>query len=84
MADPRFRNAQLVLAIGIRSAEKELGRPIAEMPDVAKAMTAAIREQLAAGKVFDAPFVKPSQPTPVPRPVAAPRIEPERVASPRQ
>lgn len=83
LADPRLRNAQLELMIGIRTAEKELKRPIAEMPEVAKALTAAVREQLASGKVFDAPFVKPSPPKPTPRQVANPKIEADRIPSPR-
>jgi hypothetical protein len=83
LADPRFRNAQLELMIGIRTAEKELARPIAEMPEVAKALTAAVREQLANGKVFDAPFVRPSMPKAVPRQAPKPRIEADRITSPR-
>jgi hypothetical protein len=54
LADPRLRNAQLELMIGIRTAEKELRRPIAEMPEVAQALTAAIREQLVQGRAFEA------------------------------
>ena len=84
LADPRLRNAQLVLAVGIRTAEKELGRPVAEMPDVAKALTAAVREQLATGKVFDAPFVKPSPLAPMQRAASAPKIEADRISPARQ
>jgi predicted transcriptional regulator len=81
LADPRLRNAQLELMIGFRTAEKELKRPIAEMPEVAKALTAAIREQLAQGRVFDVPFVKPEAQKRAPRPVANPRIEAEYTVS---
>ena len=84
LADPRLRNAQLELMVGIRTAEKELRKPIAEMPDVALALTAAVREQLVQGKVFDAPFVKPSQPRASTKPVLNPRIEADRIPPPRQ
>ena len=83
LADPRLRNAQLELMVGIRTAEKELKRPIAEMPDVAKALTAAVRQQLESGRAFDAPFVKPSPPKPVLREVAKPKIDPDMASWPR-
>jgi hypothetical protein len=83
LADPRLRNAQLELMIGIRTAEKELKRPIAEMPDVAKALTAAVRDQLASGRMFDAPFVKADQRKGVQRQVSNPKIEADRIPPPR-
>jgi hypothetical protein len=83
LADPRLRNAQLELMIGIRTAERELKRPIAEMPDVAQALTAAIRDQLAQGRMFDAPFVIPEAPKRSPKQVSAPKIEADRIPAPR-
>jgi hypothetical protein len=83
LADPRLRNAQLELMIGIRTAERELKRPIAEMPEVAQALTAAIREQLAQGRKFDAPFVIPEGSRRGPKQVSNPKIEADRIAQPR-
>lgn len=83
LADPRLRNAQLELMIGIRTAEQELGRPIAEMPDVMKALSVAVREQLSNGRVFDAPFVKPEQPRAAPKQIVNPKIEADRIPPPR-
>lgn len=83
LADPRLRNAQLELMIGIRTAEKELKRPIAQMPEVAQALAAAIREQLAQGRMFDAPFVIPEAPTRGAKQAATPRIEADRISPPR-
>jgi hypothetical protein len=84
LADPRFRNAQLELMVGVRTAEKELGRPIADMPDVLQALTAAVRQQLAHGRVFDAPFVKAEQRKAVTRQVTNPKIDADRIPPPRQ
>ena len=83
LADPRLRNAQLELMIGIRTAEKELKRPIAEMPEVAQALLAAVREQLAQGRMFDVPFVKAEAPKRTPRQVSNPRIDADRIPHPR-
>ena len=84
LADPRLRNAQLELMIGIRTAEKELGKTIGEMPDVQKALTAAVGQRLANGKVFDPPFVKPEQTRPAARQVVNPTIEADKIPAPRQ
>jgi hypothetical protein len=83
LADPRLRNAQLELMIGIRTAEKELKRPIAEMPEVARALAAAVREQLALGRMFDAPFVRAEAPKRAPRQVSNPKIDADRIPPPR-
>jgi hypothetical protein len=83
LADPRLRNAQLELMIGIRTAEKELKKPIADMPEVAQALAAAIREQLASGRMFDAPFVKPSPQKLGAKQVTNPKIEADRIPPPR-
>ena len=83
LADQRLRNAQLELMIGIRTAEKELKRPIAEMPEVAQALAAAVREQLAQGRMFDAPFVKADPPKRLAKQVVNPRIEADRIPPPR-
>ena len=56
LADPRLRNAQLELMIGIRTAEKELKRPIAEMPEVTQALTAAVPRTAGAGNDVRRPF----------------------------
>jgi hypothetical protein len=79
LADPRLRNAQLELVIGIRTAEKELKRPIAEMPDVARALAATVREQLASGRKFDAPFLSPNSPRPFGRQVNNPAVDAGRI-----
>ncbi|WP_242187127.1 LPD7 domain-containing protein [Sphingomonas sp. CARO-RG-8B-R24-01] len=84
LADPRLRNAQLELMIGILTAEKELGKTIGEMPDVQRALTAAVGQQLANGKVFDPPFVKPEQTRPAARQVVNPTIKADTIPAPRQ
>lgn len=84
LADPRLRNAHLELMLGIRTAEKELGRSVGEMPDVHKALTAAVGQQLASGRVIEAPFVRPEQARPAAKQVANPKIEADKIASARQ
>ena len=83
LADPRLRNAQLELMVGIRTAERELKRPFAEMPEVAQALTAAIREQLVQGRRFDAPFVGPETAKRAVRQESNPKIDADRIPPPR-
>lgn len=61
LADPRLRDAQLTLAIGFRTAEQQLGGPVAQLPDVADQLQRAVSRQLAAGHLFDTPVIKPPQ-----------------------
>lgn len=61
LADPRLRNAQLQLQVGLRVAEREAGRSINEMPELAAKLVATVSEQLRAGKVFEAPRIIPDQ-----------------------
>ena len=83
LADPRLRNAQLELMVGIRMAEKELGKSIAAMPDVQRAMTAAVGQQLVSGRVFEAPFLQLARTRTVARPIDSPTIDADRIAPPR-
>lgn len=84
LADPNLRNAQLELMVGIRTAEKELGRKIGEMPDVLQALSATVRQQLADGRIFEAPFVKPDGQKRAAKPVQNPKIDADRIPPPRQ
>lgn len=80
LADPRFQNAQLELAVTNRVAERETGNRLAQMPEVERALVGLIAAQLSNGKVFDTPHVKPAelaQPAPAQRnaQAATPAVE---------
>lgn len=72
LADPRMRNAQLQLQVGLKVAEREAGRSINDMPEIAAKLVNTVSEQLRAGKIFDAPRIMPDQGD-----VQAPEIKPQ-------
>ncbi len=79
LADPLLRDAQLTLQIGFRDAEQQLGRKIAQMPEVGSKMIAAIANQLGEGHRFDAPAIKPASqaatPAPTQQTIKSPKID---------
>lgn len=81
LADPRLRNAHLELVAGIRTAEKELGRSIGELPEVRRALTAAVGQRLSSGKVFEAPFLTPDRVHPTVKQINNPTIDGDKIPS---
>ncbi|WP_242187189.1 Fic family protein [Sphingomonas sp. CARO-RG-8B-R24-01] len=58
--DPWLRDAQLTLELGFRSAVEQLGRNLADLPEVRNKMIAAVVKQLGDGHRFDVPVAKPA------------------------